>query len=191
MDSIGEPGPSSVAVSRATSAATSLMRSRNSAFSTRSAAQVEFGVALHRADLALQLGAFFDRGGELRLELRDIGAEPVHRAAAAAARRRQFAAQIGLGLARGFELAAHALELIIALGEHAALIAEPRFELLDAAVEHLGFGLLHEELPLEFGGAGAEVAELAARRGQFVRRRFGVGAFARQALLGLRPPRAS
>ena len=55
------------------------MRSRSSAFSTRSAAQVEFGVALHGADLALQLGAFLDRGGELRFELRDVGAEAFDR----------------------------------------------------------------------------------------------------------------
>ena len=39
--SIGEPGPSRAEVRRVTSAATSLMRSRNSAFSTRSVAQVD------------------------------------------------------------------------------------------------------------------------------------------------------
>ena len=52
--SIGDSGLPAPQASRATSAATSLMRSRNSAFSTRSEAQVVFGLALHRGDLALQ-----------------------------------------------------------------------------------------------------------------------------------------
>ena len=97
----------------------------------------------------------------------------------------QFAAQIGLGLARIFELVALALQLIIALGQNAALIGKPRFEILDAAIEHFRFGLLDKELPLEIGGSRAEIAELAARRGQFIRRGFGVGAFAMEPALGL------
>ena len=62
----------------------------------------------------------------------------------AAAGGRQFAAQIGLGLARIFEFVAQPLELIIALGQDAALIAKAGFEFLDAAIEHFRFGLMHK-----------------------------------------------
>ena len=71
--SIGEPGPSSAAVRRATSAATSLMRSRKSAFSTRSAAQ---SISASRCIFAISACSWsrsLDRGGELCLELGDLG----------------------------------------------------------------------------------------------------------------------
>ena len=83
-----------------------------------------FRVALHDRKLALQLVALLDRERELGFELLDIGAEFVRGDGAAAADGGQFAAQIGLGLARGFGVVAQLFDLIIALGERAALVAE-------------------------------------------------------------------
>ena len=60
---------------------------------------------------------------------------------------------------------------------------------MHAAAEHLRFGRLHHELPLEFGGARGELVELAARFGQLVGRRLGFGALAREPVFG-RPHRA-
>ena len=82
-------------------------------------------------------------------------------------------------------IAAQPLDLVVALGEQAALIAEPHFQLLDAPAENLGFGGLHDELPLELRGARAEAVELAARVGQVGRRRIGVAALAGEPFLGL------
>ncbi len=183
--SIAEPGPSSVAVRRATSAATSLMRSRSSAFSTRSAAQVDFGVALERRDFALQLVAFVEGRCKLRFELGDVGPEFVGRAAAAACDAGEFAAQIAFDLAAGLDVAAQPVEFVIALGQKLALVAKPRFKLADAPREDFGLGGLHAKLPLEFGGAGVEAFELGARIGQIRRRNLRLVALARQACLGL------
>ncbi len=105
------------------------MRSRSSAFSTRSAAQVGFGVAFHRRDLALQLGPLLDRGGELRLQLADVGAEFVDGAAGPAAGILDLFAQIALDLGGCFEIAAQPGEQEIALRQHPALFAQPLFQL--------------------------------------------------------------
>ena len=165
------------------------MRSRNSAFSTRSAAQVGFRIALHRGDLALQLAALLDRGGELRFELADVGAELVHGAAAAPAGILELFAQIALGPARGLELAAQPLDLEFALGQEPALIAEPRFQLLHAAAQDLGFGRLHEQLPLAARRRAPPVRRACRAPRRQLGRRLRFAAFARQPLFG-RPHRA-
>ncbi len=77
------------------------------------------------------------------------------------------------------------LDLILALGQHAALIIEPHFQFLHAAAENFGLGRLHHELPFEFARALLQAAELAARRFQFRGRRGGLAALARQSRLGL------
>ena len=97
----------------------------------------------------------------------------------------ELAAQIGLGLARVFDLVAQALQMIFALGQDAALLAEPRFQVLDPAIEQFRFGGLDLKRAFELGGAGAEIAELATRRHEFGRGRLGVGALARHPVLGL------
>ena len=76
------------------------------------------------------------------------------------------------------------LDLEFALGQQAALLAEPRFQLLHAAAEQFRFGRLHHELPLELGGARGELVELAAGLVQLVGRRLGVAALAREAVFG-------
>ncbi len=101
------------------------MRSRSSAFSTLSAAQVDSASRSHGPDLALQLGAFLERCGELGFELGDFAAERVRCGAAAAGGRDSFA-QVALDCARGVEIAAQPLDLVVALGQQPALIAKPR-----------------------------------------------------------------
>ena len=83
-----------------------------------------FRIALHDRKLALQLVALLDGERELRFELLDVGTELVRGDGATAADRCQFAAQIGFGLARGFGVVAQLFDLVIALGECAALVAE-------------------------------------------------------------------
>jgi hypothetical protein len=72
-----EPEPSSASVIRATSPATSLIRSRNKRVLNALGSPCCFRIAFHRCDLALQLAPFIERDGELPLELADVGTEYV------------------------------------------------------------------------------------------------------------------
>ena len=169
MASIGEFGPSSAEASRATSAATSLMRSRSKAFSTRSDAQVSsasrFIAARSRAsrsrssvvrpssdcNWAFSALSFSARRTGAAVELGDGGA------------------QVVFGLARGhFDFAAHLIELEFALVEQPRLFAEAVFQILGAAAENFGFRGLRHQLLFEFGDAAAEILDPAALFGQFL-----------------------
>ena len=79
-------------------------------------------------------------------------------------------AQIGFGLARGCDLVAQLVELEFAFGEQPRLLAEPAFQLLDAAAENFGFGGLRHQLLFELGDAAAEILDLAALFGEFLGR---------------------
>ena len=119
-----------------------------------------FRVPLDGCEFLLKLGALSDRLGKLRLKLRNIGAEFVGSSAAAAARRCEFVAQVGFGLARRVDVAGQFGNLIVALGQNAALIAKTRFQLLDAAIQNLGFRGLDEKLAFQIASASAEVAKI-------------------------------
>ena len=155
MVSIAEPGPSSTAVRRATSAATSLMRSRSSAFSTRSEAQVEFGLALHRGQLALQLGAVLARAVELAFGQHLFAAQRLGRGVVAPLDGRELLAQIGLDAARRVKIGAQLVALALAVGEHARLLGKAQLEVGHAAAHDLGFGRLRRELAFQIADAQA------------------------------------
>ena len=124
--SIGEAGPSSVAVSRATSAATSLMRSRRSAFSTRSFAHVLsascFMAAISRCSLA--------RSSLDCLSCSSI--EAFSARIASVARRWRFSASASAARSSEFDLLcvrrliAQAVGGEFAIGEKASLLVQPR-----------------------------------------------------------------
>ena len=168
--SIGELGPSSAEASRATSAATSLMRSRNSEFSTRSEAQASsvsrFILPRSRASRSRSSR----RALQLALQLRLFRLEPLVRGACAGVELGDRGAQVAFGLARGFDLAVDLAELEFALGEQARLLAEPVLQIVGAAAENFGFGGLRRQLLLELADAAAEILDLAALFVQFLRR---------------------
>ena len=72
MASIGEPGPSSAAVSRAISVATSLIRSRSKCVLDPLGGRARFRFAPHGHDLALQRVSLLISRGELRFDLADF-----------------------------------------------------------------------------------------------------------------------
>ena len=72
---------------------------------------------------------------------------------------------------------------VFAFGQDLALRRQPRFEVVDAVAEHLGFLDLDDQLPVEVGDALAQIFDAAARFAQFVRRALGVGALLGEASL--------
>ena len=188
------PGPSSTEVRRATSAATSLMRSRSSAFSTRSDAQVasasRFIAETSRCSLARSSRA---RSSWLSASVFSARSASVA-VAVAALDGAELLAQIGLDPARRIDIDAQLVALALAVGEQARLLGQPHFHVGDAAAHDLGFGGLRRELALELADAGAEVLHVAALLGELLGGLLGGVLLARVAFLGvlhLRVPRSA
>ena len=185
--SIAEFGPSSCIASLATSAAMSLMRSRNSAFSMRSVAQELSACCwialMSRCSLARSSRA----SAKLLLDRGLLAAQLLDRRANC---RRSTAprSRCAIPVTMRSAVVVGLLELIVlvfALGEQLALRREPRFEIVDAVAEHLGFLDLDDQLPVEIGDALAQVFDAAARLRQLARRGLGFGALLRRAAPGL------
>src|SRR6266568_1004884 len=152
IDSIGESGPSSVAVSRATSAATSSMRSRSTAFSMRSYAPTfspsRFTAAISRCSLS--------RSSWDRLSSFSISDFSV----------------LSVSIATRLRSCAWAswARSSASILQQARLLVASRGELLETRAERLRFCRLSHELPIELGdtvdkiiGAGALLGKLSAR----------------------------
>ena len=164
-------GPSSALVSRATSAATSLMRSRSSAFSTRSDAQdasaSRFIVAISRCSLV----ALFLRVLELLLERR---AFPSFRLSIAErwrprARRARRAGRLR-SCARSSSSLRSVLESYSRSVRQPALLVEAGHQFLHAPAENFGFRGLRDELAFELGDAIGQASDFCVRRQLLARR---------------------
>ena len=127
-----------------------------------------FRLALHRGELALQLGAILARALELAFGHRLFGAQRFGGARVAALDGAELLAQIGLDAPRRVHIHAQLVALALAVGEHARLLGQPHLHVGDAAAHDLGFAGLRRELALELADAGAEVLHVAALLGEFL-----------------------
>ena len=160
------------------------MRSRSSAFSTRSDAQDSLGLALHAGEVAGEAVALVAGAVELGLQLRFFRLERFVRGTGAVVELGDRGAQIAFGLARGFDLAAQLLQFEFALGEQLRLLAEPALQIVRAAAEDFRFGRLRRQMLFELADAAAEVLDLAALLFQFLRRGLERGALDVAAVFG-------
>src|SRR5262249_6340713 len=157
-----ELGPSSAMVSRATSAAMSLMCSRSRASSTRSDAEV---------DSASRLSAATSCCRRERSSLSWAG-WALGRVPSAPGAPARFALAVSGRCDRG-DLAAHLAQRAFALGQRAALLGEPRLEVLQAPAQDLGVGGLRHQRALKLGHPRAETFDPAALLGEFGGRHVG------------------
>ena len=94
----------------------------------------------------------------------------------AAVQGRDFVAQFPDGAFGGLAGLAQLVVFEVALGEQLALGGKPRFQIVDAVAEHLGFLDLDDQLAIEIGDALAQIFDAAARLGELARRRLGFAA---------------
>ena len=130
MASIGEFGPSSAEASRATSAATSLMRSRSKRILHPLGRPAFLGLALHTGELAGEPVALRAGAVEVDPQLGIFRLELLGQQAGAVADLGNDRAKVGFDLARGFELALQLPVLEFTLGQKARLVAQPVFQIL-------------------------------------------------------------
>ena len=114
---------------------------------------------------------------EFGLQLRTLGAECFGRGAGAAVEFGQGGAQIGFRLARGFDFGRQVAQLSFVLRQDLRLISQAVFQIHGAAAEDFGLGRLRDKLLLELGDAPAEIFDLGALLGEFLRRRLEFQAF--------------
>ena len=91
------------------------------------------------------------------LEQRLLGAEAFGREPMAILGLGELGAHLRLGLVRAGRFAAQAVGGVFAIGQEAALLVEPRGQLLHAAAEDFGLGRLRDDLAVEIADAGGEL----------------------------------
>ena len=140
-----------------------------------------FGLLLDRVDVALQLGAFVAGDAKLFLDRGLLGPQLFERRRLAAVAQAAISSRNSLhGALGGLVGLAQLVVFIVALGQQLALRGKPRFQIVDAVAEHLGFLDLDDQLAIEIGDALAQILDPAARLVKFARRGLGFAALLRQ-----------